>query len=78
MESSVLMTLDKFFIEELQRSGYDITFLELRQIYSKSRMRNREVLEERRKEQKREFSRKYWHKVAKHKRQNQKKRKENE
>ncbi|WP_438785246.1 hypothetical protein [Enterococcus sp. DIV0421] len=65
----MLMTLDKFFVEELQRSGYDITFLELRQIYSKSRMRNREVLAERRKLQNREFSRKYWHEVAKHKRQ---------
>ncbi|MEW4403894.1 hypothetical protein AB1I62_09280 [Enterococcus sp. AN402] len=63
------MTLDKFFVEELQRNGYDITFLELRPIYSNSRMRNREILEERRRACNREFSRKYWHEVAKHKRQ---------
>ena len=73
VKRSVLITLDKFFVEELQRNGYEITFLELRQIYSKSRMRNREALEERRKVRNREYTRKYWHEVEKHKRQNQKK-----
>lgn len=63
------MRLDQFFIEELQRNGYEITFIELRQIYSTSRLRHREVLEERRKARNREFVRKYWHEVAKHKRQ---------
>lgn len=41
------MRLDKFFVEEMQLNGYETTFLELQRIYRDSRIRNREVLEKR-------------------------------
>ena len=41
------MRLDNFFVEEMQLNGYETTFLELRRIYWDSRVRNREVLEKR-------------------------------
>lgn len=41
------MKLDKFFVEEMQLNGYEVSFLELQRIYRDSRTRNREVLEKR-------------------------------
>lgn len=41
------MRLDNYFVEEMQMNGYETIFLELQRIYRDSRVRNREVLEKR-------------------------------
>ncbi|OTN93650.1 hypothetical protein [Enterococcus faecium] len=62
----MLITTDAFFLEELQRNGLDLTYVALRQMYTKSRIRNREAVEKERRTAKRECDRRYWHKCGKY------------
>ncbi|OTO03223.1 hypothetical protein A5883_000188 [Enterococcus sp. 5B3_DIV0040] len=64
----MLITPDLFFVEELQRNGLDVTYLALQKMYTKSRLRNLEVVEKERREAKRAGDRKYWHKCGKYRR----------
>jgi hypothetical protein len=41
------MSLDKFFVEEMQKNGFDVNFKQLRKIYSDSRVNNAEEIAKR-------------------------------
>lgn len=62
----MLITPHLFFVEELQRNGFDVTYIALQQMYTQSRLRNLEAVEKERREAKRAVDRKYWHKCGKY------------
>ncbi|EMF0093999.1 hypothetical protein O1F49_002213 [Enterococcus hirae] len=64
----MLMTLDNHFVEEMRRCGYDVSFMEIQDIYRKSRIRNYEVLKVKKEERERQYARKYYHETGKQRR----------
>jgi len=40
----MLMSLDKFFVQEMQKNGFDVDFKQLQKIYTSSRKNNAEEL----------------------------------
>ena len=41
----MMMRLDKFFVEEMQKNGFDVDFKQLKQIYIDSRNRHSDDIE---------------------------------
>nr|WP_181407156.1 hypothetical protein [Lactiplantibacillus paraplantarum] len=41
----MMMRLDKFFVEEMQKNGFDVDFKQLKQIYLDSRNRHSDDIE---------------------------------
>ena len=43
----MLMSLDKFFVQEMQKNGFDVEFKQLQKIYTSSRKNNAEEIAKR-------------------------------
>lgn len=41
----MMMRLDKFFVEEMQKNGFDVDFKQLKKIYAESRKRHSDEIE---------------------------------
>ncbi|MCT3063346.1 hypothetical protein [Lactiplantibacillus pentosus] len=60
----MLMSLDKFFVQEMQKNGFDVDFKQLQKIYTSSRKNNAEEIAKRKRIAERE--RNFMHEAMEH------------